>query len=467
MWRTPNSFRDLPMRSLTARLSAAAAVFSLAPAMVPTLAHAAAPAPDVAWDLVRDLTTQVGPRPAGSPAEARAREWAAARLKQLGFQNVAIEPFTMRAYRRGIDKAELVGFAAQPLAITALGYSGATPEAGITAPLVYFPSLAALEAAPDGSLAGKIAFIDHAMAPTQDGSGYGPYGNVRRKGPGVAVAKGALAVVIRSVGTDKHRNPHTGVISWAKGVKPIPAGAVSNPDTDQIARLAATGQPLKLHLTLTGQIIDNAPSGNVVGELPGRDPSLPPVLVACHLDSWDLGTGAIDDGAGCAIVAGAALGVQTSGPDGGKPLRTIRVLFAGSEEVGGFGGEAYAQKHGKEPHALAMESDFGADRVWRVITNFAPSADAVKARLLAALNPLGVVPGDGTANGGEDVGAIIAAQKLPVVDLNQDGTHYFDLHHTPDDTLDKIDPATLAQNVAAWQSTLAIVANEPGPIAAR
>jgi hypothetical protein len=135
MWRTPNSFRDLPMRLLTARLSAAAAVLSL----VPSLAHATAPATDVAWDLVRDLTTQIGPRPAGSLAEARAREWAAARLKTLGFQKVAIEPFTMRAYRRGTDKAELVGFAAQPLAITALGYSGATPEAGITAPLVYFP----------------------------------------------------------------------------------------------------------------------------------------------------------------------------------------------------------------------------------------------------------------------------------------------------------------------------------------
>lgn len=448
------------MPSITARLSAAAAVLALLPA-VP--AQATAPATDVAWDLVRDLTTQIGPRPAGSPTEARAREWAADRLKSLGFQNVRIEPFTMRAYRRGTDKAELVGFAAQPLAITALGYSGATPDAGITAPLVYFPSLGALQAAPDGSLAGKIAFIDHAMAANQDGSGYGPYGNVRRQGPGVALAKGALAVVIRSVGTDKHRNPHTGAITWPKGMKPIPAGAVSNPDADQIARLAATGQPLKLHLTLTGQIVDNAPSGNVVADLPGRDPTLPIVLVACHLDSWDLGTGAIDDGAGCAIVTAAALRAQA----GGQALRTIRVLFAGSEEVGGFGGDAYARQHGKEPHLLAMESDFGADRVWSLTTNFAPSADGVKQRIAAALDPLGVVPHDGPADGGEDVGAIIAAQKLAVVDLHQDGTHYFDLHHTPDDTLDKIDPAMLAQNVEAWARTLAIVANEPAPIAAR
>ena len=114
-----------------------------------------------------------------------------------------------------------------------------------------------------------------------------------------------------------------------------------------------------------------------------------------------------------------------------------------------------------------MESDFGADRVWRMTTNFAPAADAVKARLAAALNPLGIVARDGTVEGGEDVGAIIAAQKLPVIDLNQDGTHYFDLHHTPDDTLDKIDPAALAQNVEAWTRVLAIVANQAGPIAAQ
>ncbi|WP_333838030.1 M20/M25/M40 family metallo-hydrolase [Novosphingobium sp.] len=448
--------RSLSIAALAAALLAAPA--TAAPAVSP---GNAAPG-SVAWDLVRDLTTDIGPRPAGSEAEARARDWAAERLKALGFANVGIEPFTIRAYRRGTDKAELVGTAAQPLAITALGYSGATPEAGVTAPLVYFATLAALEAAPAGSLKGKIAFIDHAMAPTQDGSGYGPYGNVRRKGPGIAADKGALAVVIRSIGTDHHRNPHTGAISWPKGMKPIPAGAVASADADQVARLSAAGKALTLHLTLTGKIIDGAPSGNVVGELPGRDPSLPPVLVACHLDSWDLGTGAIDDGAGCAIVAAAALEARRQQ----QPLRTIRVLFAGSEELGGFGGEAYAARHGSEPHALAMESDFGADRVWRVVTNFAPSAAATKAQLVAALAPLGIVAQEGEVEGGTDVGAIIKRQTLPVVDLNQDGTHYFDLHHTPDDTLDKIDPAMLAQNVEAWTRTLEIVANAPQPIAA-
>ncbi|MCW1384401.1 M28 family peptidase [Novosphingobium sp. KCTC 2891] len=429
---------------------------------VPALAESSANAPagDVAWDIVSGLTTDVGQRLAGSEAEARARAWGAEKLKALGFQNVAVEPFTIRGYVRGVDKARLIAPVPQVLAVTALGYSGATPDKGIEGDIAYFPTLAALKAAPDGSLGGKIAFIDHAMRRAQDGAGYGPYGQVRREGPGVASRKGAAAVVIRSVGTDSHRNPHTGVTSFPQGVKPIPAGAVSNPDADLIARLAASGRTLRLALTLTGKTTEGMPSGNVVGELPGRDPSLPPILVGCHLDSWDLGTGAIDDASGCAIVTAAALKAQ----DGGRALRTIRVLWAGSEELGGYGGDAYAKAHA-EPHALAMESDFGADRVWRVQTRFAPADKALAERIVAALNPLGVVPGKGEAGGGTDVEPVIEKQKLAVVDLGQDGTHYFDLHHTPDDTLDKVDPAALAQNVAAWTEVLKIVANVAEPVA--
>jgi len=414
----------------------------------------------VAWGITEGLTTEVGPRPAGSAAEARAREWAKAKLTALGFSNVRIEPFTMRGYVRGEDRASLVAPYVQPLAITALGYSGATPAAGIEAELVYFRTLDALKAAPEGSLAGKIAFVDHAMRPTQDGSGYGPYGQVRRAGPAIAAGKGAVGVVIRSIGTDNHRVPHTGVTRFPDGVTPIPAGAVSGPDADLIARVAGRGEPMRLSLTLTGETHENMPSGNVVGELIGRDPSLPAILVACHLDSWDLGTGAIDDAAGCGIVTDAALRAQI----GNRALRTIRVLWAGSEEVGAFGGDAYAQAHGGEKHALAMESDFGADRIWKVEYRLGARNAALRERLTVALGEMGIVAQDGTAGGGADVGAIIAAQKLAVIDMGQDGTHYFDLHHTADDTLDKVDPAALEQNVAAWARVLSIVANEEGTI---
>lgn len=436
------------------RLACAAAALVLA---IP--AHAETD--DTAWAIVEGLTTEIGPRLAGSPPEAAAREWAVARLKTLGFVNVRNEPFTVPGWVRGVETARLTAPYSQTLAITALGYSAPTPAGGISGELVYFPTLAALEAAPADSLKGKIAFVDHAMQRAQDGSGYGPFGQPRRVGPSLAARKGAIGIVIRSAGTDAHRNPHTGVITWAKDVTPIPSGAVSNLDANLIARIVGRGMPMRLAMTLTGHAVGTLPSGNIVADLPGRDLSLPPVLVGCHLDSWDLATGALDDGAGCAIVTAAALKAQR----GGKRLRTIRVLWAGSEEIGGAGGDAYAKAH-PEPHALAMESDFGADRVWRVNFAMGDSARPLAARIAAALAPMGIVTGSGRANGGTDVEPVIAAQKLPVVDLNQDGTRYFDIHHTPDDTLDMIDPAQLAQNVEAWARVLEIVAEEPQVIAA-
>jgi len=435
---------------------------ALSALLVSTAVSAAPPqGSGTAWDIVADLTTEIGQRLDGSPREAAARDWAVQRLNALGFKNVHIETFPIVGFVRGAETAQLTGPYPQQLHITALGNSVPTPKGGLTAEMVYFPSLDTLKAAPAGSLNGKIAFIDNQMLPNQDGSGYGPYGNARRQGPAVAASKGAIGAVIRSAGTDHNRDPHTGGTNFPAGGKAIPSGAVSAPDADLIARIAAKGKPITMQLVLEGHPQANMPSGNVIADLPGRDPSLPPVLVACHLDSWDLGTGAIDNAAGCGIVTAAALRAQ----QGGGPLRTIRVLWAGSEELGGFGGEAYAKTHAGEPHALAMESDFGADRVWRVDFNLAPANKPLRDKVAAALAPMGIVVGERKAGGGTDVEPVIAAQKLAVIDLNQDGTRYFDLHHTPDDTLDKVDPVQLEQNVATWAAVLSVVANEPGAIA--
>ena len=430
----------------------------LAAAFAP--AHAQGDAAD-AMQIVGDLTTQIGERLAGTPREAAARDWAVARLKALGFAAVHVEAYTMLGWERGAESAEIVtGALPQRLVVTALGDSGATPAQGITAPLVYFPTLAALQAAPAGSLAGRIAFIDHAMRATQDGSGYGVFGQVRRKAPGIAAQKGALAVLIRSVGTDHNRDPHAGVTNWPDGVAPIPAAAVSVPDALLIARRAAAGVD-RVHLVLTPRFTGPQASGNVVAQLPGRDHSLAPILVACHLDSWDLATGAIDDGAGCAIVTAAALRATHGGP----LLRTIRVLWAGGEERGGFGGKAYAAAHAAEPHAVAMDSDMGADRIWRVTPDIADPALAD--RIATALWPLGVVRGDkGWPEVGADAGPIQQAQHLASVGLAQDATRYFDIHHTPDDTLDKIDPAALEQCVEVWTATLRILGETGGTISA-
>ena len=193
----------------------------------------------LAWDFVEGITTEVGPRQAGTEAEARGRTWAMRWLRANGFANVADEPFQMDTWVRGEERAEIISPFPQPMVITALGDTASTGPRGIEAEVVYFPSHAALVAAPPGSLRGKIAFISHDMRPTQDGSGYGFAGPARWTGPTVAASKGAVATVIRSIGTDNHRGAHTGGTTFAEGVKPIPAGALSNPDADNLERIFA------------------------------------------------------------------------------------------------------------------------------------------------------------------------------------------------------------------------------------
>lgn len=411
-------------------------------------------------DIVEGLTTEIGPRQAGTEAEARARVWAKAKLESLQFANVRIEEYEMPTWVRGEERAELTSPFPQKLFLTALGNSAATPADGLEAEIAYFPSLAALEAVPDGSLAGKIAFVSHQMKATQDGSSYGPFGQVRRRGPSVASTKGAAAIVIRSIGTDYDRNPHTGGTNFAEGVAPIPAAALSIPDAENIERVLKRGKPIKMKLVLTPKNLGQQTSGNVIAEVPGTNRSLPPIIIACHLDSWDLGTGAIDDAAGCGIITAAAKNIQAL-----KLPRTVRLLWAGAEEVGVFGGRAYGEKHKGSPHALAMESDFGADRVWQVKFNLPESAKPLAASLTAKLAELGIAASDQKAGGGADVGPIIAVQNLAVIDLDQDGTRYFELHHTPNDTFDKIDPAQFRQNVAAWTAVLQLVAGYTGDLA--
>jgi hypothetical protein len=415
-----------------------------------------------AWDIVEGLTTEVGQRLAATEAEARARDWAVKRLTALGFSNVHVEPFTMPVWTRGAESAEIVSPFPQKLAIAALGYSGSTGPQGITGEIVYFDSVDALGAAPDSAVKGKIVFIDHHMMPAQDGSGYGQFGAPRRQGPTIASLKGASGIVIRSIGTDHHRNPHTGVQYFTDGATPIPAGALAVPDAEQLIRILKRRHPVVMHLTLVSQKTEGGHSGNVIAEVPGRDPKAPILLVGGHLDSWDLGTGAIDDGTGVAITAAAAKHIM----DAGRPLRTIRIVWFGAEEPGGLGGKAYAEAHAKEPHAIAGESDFGADRVWRFASKLSTTEPTTYAQLTAALAPLGITKNDKGEADGTDIEPTIAAG-APWVSLNQDGTRYFDYHHTPDDTLDKIDPAQLRQNVAAWTTMLAVLSggieSEPKP----
>jgi len=433
----------------------------LPPPPVPTLEQVADNAlkGDVnAWDFVEGITTEVGQRQAGTEAEARGRAWAVQWLKAKGFQNVAVEPYMMPTWVPGEPgRAEIVSPFPQRFAIAPLGTSASTGPEGITAEVVMFKSVADLQAAPAGSLKGKIAYVSNAMTPTQDGSQYGFAGPTRWVASGIAASKGAVATVIKSVGTDSHRNPHSGGTTFPDGVTPTPAGALSNPDAANLERMfqRAGGKPITMKLVLTPQDLGQTESGNVVGEIVGRNPSLPPVLLACHLDSWWQGTGAIDDGAGCAIIAAAAKWVSVSG----QPLRTIRVLFAGAEETGLWGSKAYSAAHINEPFAVALESDFGADRIWRFDSNFRETNPALHKKIAASVVRFGVSSGTDVAGGGADI-QVVKDQKGAIIDLQQDGTRYFDLHHTPDDTLDKIDPVQLRQNVAVWTQVVGILAGE-------
>ncbi|MFM2411153.1 MAG: hypothetical protein RL481_1981 [Pseudomonadota bacterium] len=432
---------------------------------------------DIAFRIIEQLTTEIGPRQGGTEAEQRARDWAVDMLKKGGFANVREEQFDMPTWIRGEEKAWVISPFQSPMAITALGNSGSTGDKPLEGEIVYFASYDDLVAADPATIKGKIAFVDHQMKRTQDGSSYSQFGRARFAGPNVAAKKGAIAIVIRSIGTDGHRNPHTGNTNFEAGVKPIPAGAISNPDADNLLRQyrrALTiplvkgmdpdkdwdSTPLKVRLLLTPRNIGLQKSGNVIAEVPGSDPALPPIVIACHLDSWDLGTGAFDDAAGCGIITAAAAYMR----DFGKPKRTIRLLWAGAEEVGIWGGKAYGEKYKAEPHALAMESDFGADKVWRVDFKLPESAKPLADRIAVKLATLGITRGKDLATGGADVGAIIAAQGLGIIDLQQDGTRYFDLHHTPDDTLDKVDPEQLRQNVVAWTMVLEEVADYEGEL---
>lgn len=402
---------------------------------------------DVGLKFVEDMTTEIGQRLAGSDAEARARVWAVDELKALGFKNVHVEDFTIPYWERVLETATVTGENPQKLVITALGGSQATAEGGVEADLVRFESMGALNAASPDDISGKIVFIDQKMTRTQDGSGYRVANTKRRECAGAAAEHGAAACLIRSVGTQHHRFAHTGGMKREGPLGALPAAALSPPDADQLTRLLDRG-PVTVRVNIQVEAYENAPSGNVIAEIPGRTNPDEIVLISCHLDSWDLGTGALDDGAGCGIVVGAAKLILDSGQ---APRRTIRVVLYGAEEVGLFGGAEYARAHAEElpSHILAAESDFGARNIWSFQTRFGEGALEYASELQTLLQPLGVGPGDNRAFGGPDIG-VLARAGVPVVTPRQNGLDYFDYHHTPDDTFDKIIPEEFRQNVAVY-----------------
>jgi len=449
----------------TASPPAPAAAFTvLTPALVAqaTALREKALGDDRAWTFLEGLTVEVGPRFAGSPGDPRAVAWAVAALESMGLENVRAEPVTVPRWDRGSASGRLVSPFPQPVVLAALGGSVATPAGGLEAEVLRVESMDELGALGARYAEGKIVFIDEVMERTRDGSGYGTAVAKRGGGASLAAERGAIALLIRSAGTSTSRIAHTGGMRYRDDVRKIPAAALSNIDATLLAAQITRGEPVRFYLELNTRDLGTAASANVIGEVVGREFPDQVIVLAAHLDSWDLGTGAIDDGAGCAIVSAAAKLIAEM-PE--RPRRTIRVLLAANEEFGLSGARAYGEKYADamDQHVAGIEADFGAGRVWalrsRVQDDRLPwIADAVQ--LLA---PLGIEYQGNEARGGADLRPLRQAN-VPVFDLAQDGSAYFDVHHTMEDTLDKVDPEALRQNVAAHAILAYVLAEQEGDL---
>ncbi|MGH8175950.1 MAG: M20/M25/M40 family metallo-hydrolase [Steroidobacter sp.] len=413
-----------------------------------------------AFEHASSLTTEVGPRFAGSSADGAAVRWALNRLGSLGFSRVRTQDVLTPRWVRGTAEVAIVGANAQPLVGVALGGSIGTTEEGIEAPAIEVASLEALSALKPAAVNGKVVFINQRMDRTRDTTGYANAVRNRSQGPSVAGNLGAAALVIRSVGTSDERVAHTGALSYRVDAPRIPAFAISNPDADLLARQIKLGKPVRLRLKSTARELPPSWSANVIGEIPGRTRPNEVVLLGAHLDSWDLGQGALDDAAGVAIVMEAARLIRKLER---PPARTIRVVLFANEEFGLSGAREYARLAGDEAahHVIAMESDLGEGPVWRIQSQVAPEHVGSISAIRDALQPLAIELGGNTSQGGADLGPL-RALGVPILELSQDATKYFDVHHTVNDTLAKVDAKVLDQTVAAYAVAAYLAATKEG-----
>ena len=462
--------RRLPLTLLAASLllatgiASAASTTTIPAAAVKTAEHLRDKAmhDDTGYRIVASLTTEVGPRMAGSDADPRARAWAIAKFKALGYDKVYTEAVTYPLWVRRSEHGAIISPFPQSLVLTALGYSAGTPQGGLTAQVVKFDSLAALKAADPASVKGRIVYIGYRMQRHKDGHDYGMGSAVRTAGPVIAAAKGAAGYLLRSAGTDANeRIAHTGVTGFTDPAKAIPAAALSNPDADQLERVLAYGKPVVVKLDLDCGIVGQYTGANVIGEITGKKYPDQVIAIGGHLDSWDPGTGAIDDGAGVAIAMAAGKLIHDL-PQ--RPDRTIRVIAFANEEMGLWGGKAYAEKHAAEVgnFQLGTESDFGSGPVWRMSASVKPEARDAIAQIAKVLAPIGVAYDAELPGGGGSDLSQMHGKGMAALSLTQDGTDYFDWHHTSNDTLDKIDPKQLAQNIAVYAAFSYMAAQADG-----
>lgn len=414
-----------------------------------------------AWARLVELTDGIGPRLSGSPGAEAAVQWALRSFKADGVR-AWTEPVKVPRWVRGEERAEVLGserFASRPLHVMALGHSAPTPPEGLTAEVVEVSSLEELAALGD-RVKGRIVLFQHEMKVNED---YGRFANLRGRGPSAAAKAGALGALVRSLATASLSTPHTGATRFEDGVTPIPAASVTVEDAELLHRLLAGGGPVRVRLVLGCKELPEVDSFNVVAEIKGRERPGEIVLIGAHLDSWDVGTGAQDDGAGVVMVMEAARLIARQKP---APRRTVRVVLFMNEENGLRGARAYAAAHAAElpRHVAALEMDSGGGRplglAFRAGEGF---AELVRPWLgpMVALGAGRILPGEA---GGADLIPLIPAQ-VPFVSVRLDASRYFDVHHSHADTLDKVDPEALAKSTAATAWTAYLLAEMPGVLA--
>ncbi len=405
----------------------------------------------LSYELLESLTTEVGPRLAGTEGDKKAIAWASAKMRALGFDKVWTEEVSLPKWTRGDLSLQVVSPYPHNLFGISLGGSVGTKRSGITAEIVEFKDLAALEAAPAGSLKGKIAFVSFRMERFIDGRGYGVAVGARGKGASVAAEKGAIAFILRSVGTDNNRTPHTGGMNYAEGIKKIPAAAISNPDADLLVNMLKREQPVKLKFKSTARRYDKkmVKTANVIGEITGSEAPDEIIAIGAHLDSWDVGTGAMDDGLGVAIVMASAAMI---GEQAVKPKRTIRVILYAAEEVGFYGTKQYMLDHADEveKHIIGAEWDFGIGKIYELRPGVGEQSLGAIADLAGYMESLGVGLSDKNDAKAQSDMSLLSNAGMPAINFAPDGTNYFDLHHTENDTLDKIDAEDMKQNTAVY-----------------
>jgi Zn-dependent M28 family amino/carboxypeptidase len=418
-----------------------------------TAIKTAALSDDYAYRQVAHLTENIGPRPAGSAQAKAAVDYVAAELRQLGLE-VQLEEVKVPHWVRGAETAELVDYAGhvpgttQKIVLTALGGSSATAAEGTTADVVVVNDFDELKKLGREQVAGKIVLFNEIFDKQKAAAGlafvsYGEAVRYRAAGPKAAADLGAAAALVRTVGNADYRLPHTGFSIPAN----IPAGAVTSEDAELIAHLSAQGK-VRMHLTLTPQKLPDTVGYNVIGDIKGSEHPEQIVVVSGHLDSWDLGTGAIDDAAGVAVAMETGEMVQKLHL---HPRRTLRVIAWMDEETGGSGSQRYTSDHSAEfpRHVAAIESDSGAAHPLGFDTKITPAAAELIHPVIDILSGIGATALQASSYPpGADISAM-SQSGVPAFGILQDGRTYFNYHHSAADTLDKIVPSELRENAAA------------------